>query len=235
MTNAAAWISRQWVIVLTMASTLLAACAKEAEVTAHSSLVGIYAPGNKIGAAAPMQTGGAGAETTSDAEIEGYFAVPPGDRCVGVPPGAMGSAGVLMAEFKTVPLKQNWGPANVGAVWIEDAAQNYVKTLELWAGVRKKSLYKWGKRACQMPEPDVVTRATLATPSEHKVMWTGRDLKGNSVPDGTYKLFIEVTETESDVGRTAVYDVPKGPMPIVLQPPDTEPHQGLKISYAPMP
>lgn len=208
-------------------------CADEEPATTSASLVGLYVPGNTLGVST-LANAGASAEATSDEEIAGYFAVPPGDRCVGMP-ASMAKGGTLRVEFKTIALNQTWGPANVGAVWIEDAAETYVKTLDVWAGIRKKSLYKWGKRACQMGEPDAVSGATLPMPGEHEAMWDGKDLKGNIVPDGLYRLYIEVTETESDVGRTAIYDIPKGPMPFMLEPPDAVPHQGLKISYTPMP
>lgn len=201
----------------------------------HSSLLGLYSPGNALGASTPV-AGSGGAQTT-EAEINGYFAVPAGNRCEGVPEATGTKGGTLSIEFQTVPLHQMWGPANIGAIWIEDStpAQHYIKTLELWADVRRKALYKYGRRACQMAEPDVVSRATLPMPAAHKVMWNGKDLQGHVVPDGLYKLFIEVTETEANIGSAVTYDFPKGPMPVMLQPPDAEPHQGLKVTYTPMP
>lgn len=212
---------------------LLGACAGDPDVAAPTALVGLYSPGNALGTSA--SNGAAGAEATTDADVTGYFAVPPGDRCLGVPEAQGAKGGTLSVEFKTVALNQLWGPANVGAVWIEDAAENYIKTLELWADVRRKSLYQYGKRACQKSEPDVVSRATLPMPGDHKVMWNGKDLQGRTVPDGLYRLFIEVTETEADIGRAVKYEFPKGPMPAMLQPPDAEPHQGLKVTYTPVP
>ena len=64
-------------------------------------------------------------------------------------------------------LSQNsfhWGPANVGAVWIEDENHNYIKTLEYWADQRIMSLF-WLDRICQpsfaAEKPDIITSATL--------------------------------------------------------------------------
>jgi hypothetical protein len=172
---------------------------------------------------------------TSDAELTSYFAAPPGDRWVGITPMPMAKGGKLMVQFTTVSLQQRWSPDNVGAVWIEDSMEHYVKTLQLWAGVRRKSLYKFGKRACQMPEVDVVTSATLPTAGQHQVTWSGKDLKGNIVPDGMYTLFIEVSETELDVGATAMFPFAKGPMAPPLQPMDATPVKGVTITYTPMP
>jgi hypothetical protein len=199
-----------------------------------ASLAGLYVPASPLGVPAPFDE--EEAMVSSPEEVGEYFAVPPGDRCVGIeamtPPG---SAGTLTTQFTTISMDATWAPDNVGAVWIEDASQRYIKTLELWAGIRKKSLYKWGVRACQKPEVDVVTRATLPTHETHEVSWNGKDLNGLLVPDGIYTLFIEVTETELDVGVTSTQEFEKGVAPVVLQPADALAAQPLTITYTPMP
>jgi hypothetical protein len=195
-------------------------------------LAGLYVPQSPLGVPTPGEE--EEARVSSTEEVDAYFAVPPGDRCVGIdamtPPG---SAGTLTTQFTTISMGGTWAPDNVGAVWIEDASQRYIKTLELWAGVRKKSLYKWGVRACQKPEVDVVTRATLPMHETHEVSWNGEDLNGRPVPDGTYTLFIEVTETELDVGITSTQAFEKGAAPVVLQPADALAAQPLTLTYTP--
>jgi hypothetical protein len=222
----------------TMLSTLAiaSACSSDPGVEpapSNASLAGLYTPQSPLGIPTPGEE--EEARISSPEETEAYFAVPPGDRCVGVdamtPPG---SPGTLKSEFTTVSMGGVWMPDNVGAVWIEDASQRYIKTLELWAGVRKKSLYKWGVRACPKPEVDVVTRATLPMHETHEVSWNGKDLKGQLVPDGIYTLYIEVTETELDVGVTSTQDFEKGAMPVTLQPADALAAQPLTVTYTPM-
>jgi hypothetical protein len=197
-------------------------------------LAGLYVPQSPLGVPTPGVEDEA--RVTSPEEASAYFAVPPGDRCVGLdamtPPG---SAGTLKTQFTTVSMGGTWAPDNIGAVWIEDASQRYIKTLELWAGVRKRNLYKWGVRACHKPEVDVVTRATLPTHQTHEVSWNGKDLNGLLVPDGTYTLFIEVTETEIDVGVTSTQEFEKGGAPVTLQPADALAAQPLTLTYTPTP
>ncbi len=188
--------------------------------------VGLYTPGSTLGATQL---------TTPDAGVDASVEDPTGDRCVGVSADA-GTPGTLTVDFTTTPIGERWGPANVGAVWIEDASGVYVETLERWAALRAGSLYRWKAHACTSawPEMDAMTGATLATHgTPHHDVWNGKDFKGTLAPDGTYELFIEVTETELNYGPLAMYEFHKGPKPEMLAPPDKPPHAGLKISYMP--
>lgn len=188
--------------------------------------VGLYTPGSTLGATMRV---------VGDAGPDGSADTVGGDRCTGEP-GDAGVRGMLSVDFTTTPIGEHWTPANVGAVWIEDAAGNYVKTIERWAGLRAGSLYRWNEHACvaAWPEPDAVTMATLPNHNTpHHDVWISKDFKGNIVPDGTYRIFIEVTETELNYGPLAMYDFEKGTQPVMLNPPDKPPHKGLKISYTP--
>ena len=46
----------------------------------------------------------------------------------------------------------------------------------------------------------------------HTLVWKGFDLDEKPVPDGTYKLFIEVTETDKEPGEFATFEFDKGPV-----------------------
>jgi MYXO-CTERM domain-containing protein len=194
--------------------------------------VGLFTPGSTLGAEDASR--GDGAVVAAAAPVVDS---PMGDRCVGTS-GSPGTQGTLTVDFSTQPLGQHWGPANVGAVWIEDAAGAYIKTIERWAAIRARSLYHWSDHACisKWPEPDAVSSATMPnTQKPHHSTWSGKDLNGKVVPDGKYTLFIEVTETETNYGPMVTYEFEKGTMAQMLEPPDKPPHTGLKISYAPMP
>jgi len=188
--------------------------------------VGLYTPGSTLGAT--MRIG-------LDAGADGSAGDVSGDRCTGEV-GDAGTKGMLSVEYMTTVIGEHWAPANVGAVWIEDAAGGYVKTIERWAALRVGSLYRWNEHACvaAWPEMDVMAMATLPNHNTmHHAIWTTKDWKGNIVPDGTYRLFIEVTETELNYGPLAMYDFEKGTKSVTLMPPDKPPHKGLKISYEP--
>jgi hypothetical protein len=250
MALALLWLARRTGSCVRLAGVLSAlaaasACSSDSDAPPGSSgtpLAGLYVPQSPLGVPAPAKE--EEAALSSPEEENEYFQVPPGDRCVGIDPMTPpGGAGTLKTQFTTISMDELWAPDNVGAVWIEDASQRYIKTLELWAGVRKSSLYKWGVRACHKPEPevDVVTRATLPTHQTHEVSWNGKDLNGLLVPDGIYTLFIEVTETELNVGVTSTQEFEKSAtpatpaMPVLLPPAEAPAAQPLTSTYTPMP
>lgn len=141
-----------------------------------------------------------------------------GDRCEGTH-GEPGTPGVLSVSFETQTLgtAPHWGPSNMGAVWIEDASGTYIKTIERWVSqLREHSLYHWQTHACTStwPEPDAVSQASLPEPAKHQSTWDSKDLHGKVVPDGTYYLLIEVTETDTAYGPLAAYAFEKGTAPI---------------------
>jgi hypothetical protein len=126
---------------------------------------------------------------------------------------------VLTLGFDTHPLghDRRWGPANIGAVWIEDALGTYIATLERWASqYSDRALYHWQQHACtrDWPEPDAVSRASLDAPAHHDSTWNSKDLHGEVVPDGQYYVLIEVTETQTDSGPTVAYAFEKSTTPI---------------------
>lgn len=194
--------------------------------------VGLFTPGSTLGAntEAPAMdgTGGAGSQMTT-------APMPTGDRCAGSS-GDPGTSCMLTVTFKTMLIGAHWQPANVGAVWIEDAAGTYIKTIERWAAIRSRSLYQWADHACTTawPEMDAVAIATLPDHnSPHADMWDGKDFHGKVVPDGAYKLFIEVTETETNYGPLGVVDFQKNGTASMVQPPDTQAFVGLTLTYTP--
>jgi len=216
---------------------------------------GLFTPGSKWGTVASPITGAGGdganpAEENAQAVEEGITSVQGQDRCVGYSAAtAMGSAtgltgagattpGSLMVDFTTQPLAQNktYTPTNVGAVWIEDAAGHHMRTLDVWADERLHALFVWLKRGCGPLEMDAISGATRPTHTDpHRAVWDGKDLHGNPVPDGMYRLNIEVTETEGDYSQWAKHDFEKGTQAWSLMPADQLAHKGLLINYSPMP
>ncbi len=89
-----------------------------------------------------------------------------------------------------------YAPANVVAVWIEDSTGTFVKTIDRWSQVRTNYLLAWTAKA-GIGDTDAVSGATRidhATPLD--ITWK---LKVNQVevPDGTYTIRMESTETNS--------------------------------------
>lgn len=120
------------------------------------------------------------------------------------PPPARGVA----FRFTTVSVGGEYAPKNVGAVWITDTQDVFVKTLEVWAAKRAKHLVKW-RAASGDNVIDAVTGATRSSHGPHEALWDGTDTAGQRAPDGAYRLYAEHTESNSASGE------PPGPWIIV--------------------
>lgn len=227
-------LARACLLLCTLASP---ACnqAREAPVNpvvgSEQANVGLFTPGSTLGAMLEAPAAGSGGAGGQQMEV-----VATGDRCAGSS-GMAGTPCMLTLTFMTTLIGEHWKPANVGAVWIEDATGTYIKTIERWAAIRSRSLYQWTQHACtaKWPEVDVVAQATRPDHgAAHSAMWDGKDFNGKVVPDGAYKLFIEVTETETNFGPLAMIDFQKNDTASMVQPPDMPPYAGLTLTYTPV-
>ncbi len=111
-------------------------------------------------------------------------------------PDPMTPTGTLRITATTTTKAGQFAPANVVAVWIEDAQGNFVKTIDRHSGVRTQYLLAWGAKA-PPGENDAVSGASRldhATPLQ--IEWK---LKANqqTVPDGTYTVRMESTESNA--------------------------------------
>ncbi len=163
---------------------------------------GLYTPGNRLGASDPSDTPNPAAGL--------------GDRCVSLPGGAdagAATAGTLTLEYTTRSLEGRYAPKNCTAAWIETLDGAYVATIEIGAALRRPGLVYWQDHACvEKTGPDVVTSATLADHERpHTAFWKGFDLDELAVPDGTYVLQIEVTESDKEPGEISTFEIDKGP------------------------
>ena len=109
----------------------------------------------------------------------------------------------------TTPAGGRYQPKNIGAIWLEREDGSFVRTLELWARVRRSYLSQW-KAASGSDATDALTSATRSSHSQHTVTWDLTDLAGNEVPDGRYRLRVELTD-QNGPGPTVEVDVDKGP------------------------
>jgi hypothetical protein len=155
------------------------------------------------------------------------------------------TSGTLMVAFTTVNQRGRYAPQNVGAVWIETGAGMFVKTLERWAGIRANHLVHWNMVSGGWPpaffggggnnqdQMDAVSRATLRSHGMHSVMWDMKDLDGQVVPDGKYKVGIECTEDEVRPGAWKAIEFEKGPAAQTVTPSDEAPYADLTITFTP--
>jgi len=157
------------------------------------------------------------------------------------------SAGTLTIDFMSVGNDGEYAPRNVGAVWIETSSGQFVKTIKRWAGIRAGHLTRWteasggwgggfffasggGNAADEM---DAISAATLRPHQQHDMTWDMQDPNGMLVPDGMYRIVIEVTESERIASVSAEIEFEKGPAPVTLSPSDEGPYSGLTVTYTP--
>jgi hypothetical protein len=142
----------------------------------------------------------------------------------------------LTATITTVTQGGKYAPKNVGAIWVGDASGKWIYTLEYWDslvntqwltkynGVNGPAYVLFGATA----PPDVISGATMLGHKTHNVKWSLKDSKGTVVPDGAYKLVIELTEASS-TGKSQEYDFTKG-APAAVMAPDTTYFTGVQIN-----
>jgi hypothetical protein len=128
---------------------------------------------------------------------------------------------------------------NAGVVWIEDDKGHYVKTLEYWKAVKfplamKGYLFKSLRYNCPL-DMDVVATATLRAHQAHMAMWNGKDANGHVVPDGNYKLMIEVQIDETHIQPINSVPFMKGRTPSMQSPADGSLTglMGVTLTYTP--
>lgn len=108
----------------------------------------------------------------------------------------------LRAQWRTRSYGGEYARENVGAAWIETAGGGFVRTLVVWAEVRREHLIRWDSSA----DGNVVDAITGATRGGHRtteVAWDLRDAQGQAAAPGAYRLMLEFTEENSNKGDPA--------------------------------
>ncbi len=115
---------------------------------------------------------------------------------------ATAAAGILQVQWRTRRSGGEYTPRNVGAVWIEHADGGFVRTLTVWAGVRREHLVRWQASAADN-RVDAMTSATRSSHRTSEASWDLRAATGEVVPAGAYRLVFEFTEDDSNKGAPA--------------------------------
>jgi len=98
-----------------------------------------------------------------------------------------------------------YAPKHCLAIWVTDNNNVFKKTLKLMASTYKVHLVKWNQMSGGNTT-DAITGVSMTSHSTHTVVWNGKDKNGALQPDGTYKVYIEFTESNS-----AQSTIPDGP------------------------
>jgi hypothetical protein len=95
----------------------------------------------------------------------------------------------------------NYQPRNVGAIWIADSNGKFLKSLEVWGAQRLSRVVAWNAATkaagASGNKVDAITSATLSSHKTHKATWNCTDYKQATVPDGSYRVYFEVADSNS--------------------------------------
>ncbi len=109
-----------------------------------------------------------------------------------------GSSGSLSVSVTTQTYNGHYAPANCVAIWVEDNSGNFVKTLLVYAERYRTHLNTWQSSTSEAGSvynsTDAITGASPKNHGTRTCSWNGTDFEGNEMADGTYKVWMEMTE-----------------------------------------
>ncbi len=131
-------------------------------------------------------------------------------------------------SVRTSPQGGPFQPRNVGAIWVEDGAGVFVKTLAKWGTLRDRWLGRW-REASDENVVDAVTGATLSSHETHDVAWDLTAVDGHALEPGAYVIIVEVTDRS---GMGAALELPfiTAEGPVSTTPEGTEFFHDVKLT-----
>lgn len=146
------------------------------------------------------------------------------------------AGGSVTFQVRTVSYGGEYAEKNIGAIWVENSQNQFVKTLEVWARKRIKHLIKWNA-ASGGNVVDAVTGATMRAHTTHNLTWNCTDINGSVVPNGTYRVFVEFTEDDSNnsgkpPGKWTSVEFTKGSSPLNITPADETFFRDMELIYS---
>lgn len=167
----------------------------------------------------PRPAGGDGGTRDAGAGDARAPVPPEGASDAGSGPNTDGPAPTKLSfSVTTVTMRGRYSPQHVLAIWITDGQGKFVKTLARHARIRARYLTGWNA-AASGNLVDAVSGATLRAHTTHQLSWNLTDASKMPVPDGEYKIVLELTENDR-TGVTTSVPFTKGPAPSKLMPPD---------------
>ncbi|MFB6320653.1 DUF2271 domain-containing protein [Saccharicrinis sp. FJH54] len=122
-----------------------------------------------------------------------------------------------------------YSPKHVMAIWIVDNEGNFVNSLAVYGNERLGNLWAWWA-ASKGLKADAVTAATQVEFKSYNVTWNLKDYNGNTVPDGTYTMWVEATSDDWE-GPNYSFDFTVGGEDYTLKPDGTKYFSQLVLDY----
>ncbi len=108
-----------------------------------------------------------------------------------------------------------YAPANVLAVWVEDAQGNFVKTVYRASATYTNRLVAWSATA-PVGDVDGLSGASRTAMAPLAATWNMTNRAGTEVPDGTYTIRMELSDSNAntpDQNNQGEFEIIKGPTP----------------------
>jgi hypothetical protein len=147
------------------------------------------------------------------------------------------TSGTLTVTATTSSAGGNFAPKNIVAIWIEDEQGNFVKTLLAYAQNRKTHLNTWEASTTAAGSPfntvDAISGATRTSHATRTCSWNATDVNGTLVPDGTYKVRLELTDKNS-TGNYSTFTFTKDTNPENQTPANVPSFSSISINWVPL-
>jgi hypothetical protein len=142
----------------------------------------------------------------------------------------------LEVSVTTRAVGGKYAPDNIGAIWIADANDKFVKTLDVWASRRIEHLARWGSVTTSAGAPsntvDAITGATEQAHGVRTATWNCTDYHKKPSPDGAYRVCFELTDSNTG-GPVDCVKFDKSTSPLRIAPPDPSTFKKRSIVFTP--
>jgi len=154
---------------------------------------------------------------------------------------ATGNSGKCTFTFNvtTVTANGRYAPANVGAIWITDSSNKFVKTLQVWGSIRLSNATAWTQSSGNNTT-DAVTGATRRGHGALTAKWDCTNVSKTAVMDGSYNANVTFAESDSNpfFGGTAIQTAvkfAKSSAGATVMGTDTSNFKSMTVTLAPAP
>jgi len=130
-----------------------------------------------------------------------------------------------------------FSPNNVLAIWVEDDAGNFVKTLMVYAQFYTTYLNTWeastNAAGDMYNSVDAITGASRTSHGIRTCAWDGKDVSGIDMPDGTYYVWMELTD-RNNTGNFSSFMFTKDDNTNTLTPSNVPSFSSISIEWSPL-
>jgi hypothetical protein len=146
--------------------------------------------------------------------------------------GSSSTANGLTVSVATRTIGGYYSANNVVAVWIESHSGVFIKTLTVYANGCQKELTEWEK-VSKGNIKGAKTGAIRTNYGHIHGFWNGTDINEKVVPDGDYKVCMELCSKKGEDICTS-FDFTKGPDVEILTPLNEKGFSSIFIKWSPL-